>query len=70
MGLKYKIDVIKALKDKGYTSYTIRQDKLLSESTLTKLRNKEGISWENIERICQLLEIQPADLMEYISDKK
>lgn len=27
--LKYKIDILEALKEKGYTSYKIRQDKLI-----------------------------------------
>ena len=40
MPLKYKFEVVDALKEKGYTSYKIRQEKILSESTMTKLRNK------------------------------
>ena len=36
MPLKFKIDVIAALKEKGYTSYKIRNEKILSESTLQK----------------------------------
>ena len=66
MPLKYKFEVVDALKDKGYTSYKIRQEKILSESTMTKLRNKQGVSWENIETLCQLLDCQPGDLMEYV----
>ena len=28
--LKYKIDILEALKEKGYTSYKIRKDKLIN----------------------------------------
>lgn len=63
--LKYKIDVIEALKSKGLTTYQIRKDKLLSESTVQKLRNKKPVSWENIETLCELLECQPGDLLIY-----
>ena len=63
--LKYKIDVIEALKAKGYTTYQIRKEKLLSESTLQKLRNKQPISWENIESLCRLLNCQPNDILIY-----
>ena len=65
MPLQYKIDVVAALKDKGYTSYKIRQEKLLSESTIQKLRSGKGVSWENIETICRLLDCQPGDLLKY-----
>ena len=66
MALKYKIDVLTALKEKGITTYQIRKDRLLSESTVQKLRAGIGISWENIETLCRLLECQPGDLMEYV----
>ena len=65
MPLQYKIDVVAALKDKGYTSYKLRQEKLLSESTIQKLRSGKGLSWENIETICRLLNCQPGDLLTY-----
>ena len=67
MPLQFKIDVVAALKEKGYTTYRIRNEKVLSESTVQKLRAGKGVSWENIETLCRLLECQPADLMEYVS---
>ena len=66
MTLQYKIDVVSALKEKGYSSYRIRQEKLLSESTIQKLRAGKGVSWENLETLCALLECQPADLIEFV----
>lgn len=69
MPLKFKIDVLAALKEKGYTTYRVRKDKLLSESTVQKLRNSLPVSWENIETLCQLLHCQPGDLMEYVDDE-
>ena len=68
MALHYKIDVLAALKEKGITTYQIRKDKLLSESTVQKLRAGVGVSWENIETLCRLLDCQPADLMEYVGE--
>ena len=69
MGLKYKIDVLSALKEKGITTYQIRKEKLLSESTVQKLRAGQGVSWENIETLCRLLDCQPYDLIEYVKDE-
>ena len=69
MPLKFRMDVLAALKEKGYTTYRVRKDKLLSESTVQKLRNSLPVSWENIETLCQLLHCQPGDLMEYEDDE-
>ena len=69
MPLVYKIDVLQALKDKGYTTYKLRKESSLSESTLQKLRNNEGVAWKNLESLCELLECQPADLIEYVKEQ-
>ena len=69
MPLVYKTDVLQALKNKGFTTYKLRHDKLLSESTLQKLRICKGVSWENLETLCMLLECQPADLIEYVKEE-
>ena len=66
MPLKYKINVLAALKEKGYNTNRIRTEGLLSQSTLQKLREGKGVAWENLEKICELLECQPADLIEYV----
>ena len=65
MALKYKIDVLEALKEKGYSSYSLRKEKLLSESTIQKLRSGEGISWDNLETLCGLLDCDISELLEY-----
>ena len=66
MPLRYKIDVLNALKEKGYNTNKIRTEGLLSQSTLQKFRQQQGVSWENLETLCKLLECQPGDLIEYI----
>lgn len=70
MPLKYKVDILSALKSAGYTSYRIRQEGILSQSTLQKLRQGIGVSWENIETICRLLQCQPGDIIEYVADNE
>ena len=69
MALQYKINVLSALKEKGYSTYKIKKERLLSESTLQKLRNNEPIGWNNISILCSLLECQPNDFLEYIPEK-
>lgn len=68
MPLRYKIDVLNALKEKGYNTNKIRTEGLLSQSTLQKFRQQQGVSWENLETLCKLLECQPGELLEYITE--
>ena len=69
MPIKYKINVLEELKAKGYSTYRIRKDKLLSESTVQKFRNNEPVSWENITTLFKLLNCQPGDIMEYVEEE-
>jgi len=65
MPIKYKIDILAALKEKGYSQNRIRNEKLIGQSYLTQLRHGELVSWKTIEIICKLLKCQPGDILEY-----
>lgn len=47
MAIRYKVDIIKALKDAGYSSYRIRKEKTFGQSILSAFRNGEAITWAN-----------------------
>lgn len=66
MSIQYKIDILAALKEAGYSTYRLRKDKLLGEATIQLLRESRLVSWDNIGTICRLLKCQPGDIMEYI----
>lgn len=68
MPLKYKIDVLDALKSKGLNTNVLRKEKMLSEGVIQALREKKPISWANISKICELLHCQPGDIMECVDD--
>ena len=69
--IKYKFDILERLKAAGYTTYKIRKEKLFSESTLQKFRKGETtITGENINSLCEALNIQPGDIIEYVPDDK
>lgn len=70
MPLVYKIDVLAALKDHGYNTTRLRKEKLLAESTIQKLRDRKPISWDNIGKICELLECQPNYFIKSVSVKE
>ena len=68
MALQYKINVLDSLKEKGYTSYTLRKEKLLGESTIQKLRGGWPVAWETLEVLCKLLDCNIGDIVEYIKE--
>ena len=65
----YKIDIISALKEKGWTTYRIRKEHMFSEGTITKFRNRQPVAIDIIDKLCQLLDCQPGDLLEYVPDE-
>ena len=68
MPVKYKIDILAALKEKGYSTYKLRKDKLLAEATIQTIRGGGLVSWENISRICSMLNCQPGDILEDVEE--
>ncbi len=68
MSIKYKINILEALKKAGYSSTRIRNEKLMGESYMQQLRHGELVSWKAIDTICTLLECQPGDILEHIKE--
>lgn len=69
MPLKYKIDIIDALKEHGYTSYRIRADKMIGERQMQQIRKGELVSHACLAKLCELLQCQPGDLIEYQAEE-
>lgn len=68
MAIRYKIDIMKELKEHGYTSTKIREEKLIGQSYLQQIRHGELVSWKTLDTICSLLNCQPGDLVEYVKE--
>jgi putative transcriptional regulator len=63
---KYKIDVMKALSEKGFTSSRMRKEKILSEATMQNIRKGKGITTDTLNTICVILRCQPSDVLEIV----
>ena len=63
MSLKYKIDVLAALKAKGLSTYQLRKQRLLGERVIQQLRDGEPVSWEVLSRLWDLLECDIGDII-------
>ena len=69
--IEYKIDVMKALAERGYTANKMRREKILSESTMQRLRNRSDINTKSLNTICVILKCQPSDIFKVIvADKE
>ena len=58
------------MKEKGLTTYRIRKDKIISETTLQKLREGKAVRTDSIAALCKVLSCQPGDIMEYIDESE
>lgn len=67
MPIKYD-KLIKLMKEKGITSYTIRRDKIIGQATYKKIVDGGDIDTRTIAKLCQLLECQPGDILEYVEE--
>ena len=74
--ISFKIDVLEALKDKGYSSARLRKENIISESVITDIRkNRDNntplrLNIRVIDIICSILKKQPGQILEYIPDEK
>lgn len=67
---KYKIDMLKTLSDKGYTSYYFRQNKIIGEREMQKIRHGGMPSWKTLNIFCNLLQCQISDIIEHVPDRE
>lgn len=70
MPLQYKINVLAKLKEAGYNTNRIRKEKIMGEAMLQKLRQEELVSWATVEKLCELLDCQVGDLIEYVKEEE
>ena len=63
---RYKIDILKELSNRGYTSTKMRKDKIMSEGTLQHIRKRNVISVVTFNTICLILRLEPSDIIEIV----
>lgn len=63
--IKYKINILSELKKAGYNTSRIRKENILGEQTLQKIRRGIVVYGTTLDKLCELLNCQPGDLLEY-----
>lgn len=67
--IRFKIDVLQELKNKGYNTGVIRSRKLLGENALQTIRCGGVPGIKSIDAICNLLQCQPGKILEFVPDQ-
>ena len=62
--LQYKIDILEEMKKHGFNTSRIRKEKILSESTLQRIRQGGNLNTDTINTICIICRCQPGDIIE------
>lgn len=66
----YSKNIIEELGKKGYTTYKIKQEKIFNQTQLQQLRDNKLLTQDNLNKLCELLECQPGDILEYRKDNE
>lgn len=67
--IKHKIDILEKLKQAGYSSYRLRNEKIFGQSTIQRFRDNDVCEIPIIDKLCELLNCQPGDILEYVPDE-
>ena len=59
----------KLLIDRGVTKEWLRKEAKMSATTISAMGKGEVISGKTLEKICQVLEVSPDDIMEIKTNK-
>lgn len=73
MAIVYKKDILKALKEKGYTTHMMRNkekmgDNYIGQRQIQQIRDKEIVSISCLDKLCKLLGCGIEDIIEYIDE--
>ena len=66
--LTYKIDVLETLKESGYNTTRLRKDQIIGESAIQSLRKGEMVGIKTLEKICDILDMQPGNIIKNVED--
>lgn len=67
--ITYKQNILKLLKNHGYSAYRLRKDKIMGAERIQRLRRGALPSWRELAIICKLTGESVSDLIEYAPDQ-
>ena len=68
MAIKYD-KLFRILEERGETSYTLtKKNRVIGQATLTRLQEGGTVDTKTIGALCEYLNCQPGDLLEWVRD--
>ena len=62
------VDVLQMLAKSGYTAYSIRQEGIMGQSELQRIRRGGLPSWKTLDWICNALYVDVGELVMFVRD--
>lgn len=63
--------LLQIFKERGMTTYFLQRSNLVGHATYTAMKNHTGgPDYKVLSRLCEVLQVQPGDLMEWIPDEE
>ena len=63
-------DVLQMLSAHGWSAYRLNKERQISNGTIARLRHKQSVSTDTIDKVCELCDCQPGDIMSYVPGKQ
>lgn len=70
MPIRYKTDILAALKSVGYPSTRLRNERIIGQATIQRLRHYQSVSYDVLAKLCELLQCQVGDILEYVPNNE
>ena len=69
MSIRVNLDVMMAKRKKGLTELAAEVDLTLANLSILKNNKARAIRFTTLEAICQALDCQPGDILEYVPEE-
>ena len=70
MGIIVNLDVMMAKRTIGLTELSSRVDITMANLSILKNNKAKAIRFTTLDAICQVLDCQPGDILEFVPDEK
>ncbi|MBO7214225.1 MAG: helix-turn-helix transcriptional regulator [Clostridia bacterium] len=65
----FKFDrLFKTMKQKGVSTYKLREECILDSKTIRRLKANENVELKTLDKICAYLDCKIEDIVEFIKD--
>lgn len=63
------LDVMKKLREAGYSRKRLREENLLAQSTIENIRHGKNISMDSLDMICNLLDLPIEEIVKHVKEE-